>query len=392
MLNGKKITLAVTGSIAAYKMVDICRSLTRNGAQVQVLMTASAQRFVGAPTFSAITGIKTVTDIYEGGFPHIKAGQNIDLFVVAPATANTIAKLATGIADDLVTTTALACDKPIIICPAMTEVMWRSRITQKNIKTIRSLGYEIIGPDEGALACGEEGEGRLANGERIFEAIRNRILKSEQLRTKKIMVTAGPTREYFDPVRFLSNPSSGKTGYAVAEEAARRGGETTLISGPTALKVSRSIDFVPIQSALSLNDEVKTRFDNIDALIMAAAVADHRFRNTDSIKRAKNSVTDIELVENPDILKGCAQEKKHQILVGFAAATEDIVGHGQQKLLSKGVDFRVSTKVGFERGFGDDSIEAAIIDGDGAQNLGLIRKKELAIIIMDKLAALLENQ
>ncbi|HEB12676.1 MAG TPA: bifunctional phosphopantothenoylcysteine decarboxylase/phosphopantothenate--cysteine ligase CoaBC [Actinobacteria bacterium] len=353
------------------------------------MMTSSAQRFVGSATFSAITGIKTVTDLFEGGFPHIQAGQNIDLFVVAPATANTVAKLAMGVADDLVTTTALACNKPIIVCPAMTEVMWRSVITQRNIKTIQSLGHEIVGPDKGALACGEEGEGRLANSDKICEAIINRILKSAQLKLKKIMVTAGPTREYLDPVRFLSNPSSGKTGYAIAEEAARRGGETMLISGPTALTASRSIKFVPIQSALNLNDEVKTHFDNMDALIMTAAVADHRFRSINSTKRAKNSIADIELVENSDILKGCAQEKKRQILVGFAATTEDLVEHGQQKLLSKGVDFMVSTKVGFEHGFGDDSIEAAIIDSDGAQNLGLITKKELAIMIMDRLSVLL---
>lgn len=389
MLTGKKITLAVTGSIAAYKMVDICRSLTIEGARVQVLMTASAQKFVGPATFSAVTGIKTITDLFEGGFSHIQAGQDADLFLIAPATANTIAKLASGLADDLITTTALASNKPIIVCPAMNEAMWRARITQRNIKTIQSLGYEIVGPVKGALACGEEGEGRLASGDSICEAIRNRILKSAQLRTKKIMVTAGPTREYFDPVRFMSNPSSGKTGYAVAEEAARRGGQTMLISGPTALTSSRAINFVPIQSALNLNDEVEAHFDNVDALIMTAAVADHRFSSIDSVKRAKSSAANIKLVENPDILKGCAQKKKHQILVGFAATTEDLVEHGQQKLLNKGVDFMVSTKVGFERGFGDDNIEAAIIDLNGAQNLGLIPKKELAIEIVDRLAVLL---
>lgn len=390
MLTGKRITLAITGSVAAYKTIDLCRSLIKKGAELNIVMSNSAQQFIGPITFSALCGTQPITDLYAGGFPHIQAGQDIDLLVVAPATANTIAKLAGGIADDIVSTTVMASDCPVIICPAMNEKMWLSKATVRNTLTLSSWGYEIIGPKTGSLACGQTGVGRLENTEVIESAITNRLLNIGEIKDKRIMVTAGPTREYLDPVRFLSNPSSGKVGYAIAEEAVRRGGETILISGPTHLARNRFLKFIPVVSAKDLSAEIDGEFDDVDALIMTAAVSDHRFREVSDEKQTKDRIDEnIQLIKNPDILKSLSATRKNQILIGFAAETDDIVSRAQVKLKEKNLDFIVSTKVGFNEGFDKDSIEAVIVDKNSHKDLGMIPKRELAVEVINKLAVLL---
>jgi len=392
LLNGKKIVLAVTGSIAAYRAADICRFFVRNGAKVNVLMTRSAQQFVGAATFGGLTGERPITDLFAGGYSHIETVANADLMLIAPATANIMAKLAAGIADDIVTTTVLAADCPVMIAPAMNEKMWLSAATRRNAATLCSLGYEMIGPGKGDLACGDIGWGRLAAIEAIENAVVSRIRSGGQLKSKKILVTAGPTREYLDPARFISNPSSGKMGFGVAEEAARRGGQTILVSGPTALAPSRRLRFVPIGSAIELREAILEEYDSVDAVVMTAAVADHRFAQTSTSKIDKNDISaNFKLEKNPDILAELGLTKNRQILVGFAAQTHDLALNGRTKLNAKNLDLLVATKVGFNQGFGEDAIHAIIIDRDGDENLGLIGKQDLAARIIDRIAAALTS-
>ncbi|MDP1808034.1 MAG: bifunctional phosphopantothenoylcysteine decarboxylase/phosphopantothenate--cysteine ligase CoaBC [Actinomycetota bacterium] len=387
MLKDKKIAVAVTGSIAAYRAADICRSLVKGGASVTVLMTRAAQHFIGPTTFAGLTGRQPVTDLFASGFAHLEAVKNADILLIAPATANIIAKLAAGIADDIVTTAVLAADCPVLICPAMNEKMWLAKATRQNLKTITALGYEVIGPTLGDLSCGDVGWGRLEETERIVAVVTNRIQRAGRLKDKKLLVTAGPTREYLDPVRFISNPSSGKMGYAIAEEAARRGGETILISGPTALTPRRDLEFVPIVSAAELNEAVQSYFDRVDAVVMTAAVADHRFAQRSVEKIAKEHFPDeFKLVKNPDILAQLGALKNGRVLVGFAAQTEGLSDHGREKLTAKNLDLLVAVKVGFNEGFDRDEIDAVLIDKNGEEPLGLTGKKELAMIILDRLS------
>lgn len=390
MFRDRKIILAVCGSIAAYRAAEICRFLTKSGATVTVLMTGSAQRFIGAATFEGLTGRPPVTELFGGGFTHLQAGGGGDLLVIAPATANIMAKLAAGIADDIVTATVLASDCPVMICPAMNEKMWFAKATQRNVRNLATLGYEIIGPAMGDLACGERGWGRLEDLADIEAAIANRVRHHAQLSDKHILVTAGPTREYMDPVRFLSNPSSGKTGFGVAEEAARRGGSTTLISGPTALTPSRRLDFIPIETAEELRLAVDQRYSRADAVVMTAAVADHRFERSVEYKIDKDRLPEsLTLIRNPDILAELGRTKAKQVLIGFAAQTDDLIGHGLEKLTAKNLDLIVATKVGRGRGFGEDTIEATLVGRDTIRELGLVEKKELAVAVVDALATML---
>lgn len=384
MLKDKKIVLAVTGSIAAYRAADICRLLIKGGAAVTVLMTQAAQQFIGAATFAGLTGSRPVMGLFDGGFAHIDAAKDAEVILVAPATANIMAKLAAGIADDIVTASILAADCPIIICPAMNDKMWRAEATQRNLRELTALGYEVVGPDQGDLACGDSGWGRLAEVERVEAAVVGRVSHSKQLEGRRLLVSAGPTREYFDPVRFISNPSSGKMGYAVAREASSRGARVVMVSGPTSLAADRSWEFVPVESASQMRDAVLRRFDKVDAVIMTAAVADHRFSSRPGEKIDKDSWPDeIKLVRNDDILAELGKAKVRQFLVGFAAQTEDLPEHGREKLESKNLDLMVATKVGKEKGFGEDMIEAVLIEKTKTEALGIIDKKELAAKILD---------
>lgn len=389
MLKDKKIIVAVTGSIAAYRAGDICRSLVRTGASVTVIMTRAAQHFIGPATFAGLTGREPVTDLFAKGFAHLEAVRGADILVIAPATANIMAKLAAGIADDIVSTAVLAADCPVLICPAMNERMWLANATQQNVKKLNSLGYEVIGPTLGDLSCGDVGWGRLEATDKIIAAVTNRVQSAGRLSGRKILVTAGPTREYLDPVRFISNPSSGKLGYAIAEEAARRGAETILISGPTALRPPGNVEFIPIVSAADLNEAALACFDRVDAVVMAAAVADHRFARRSPGKIDKEHWPDeLKTVENPDILAQLGTQKKSRVLVGFAAQTEDLSARGRAKLTAKNLDLLVATKVGFDEGFDRDEIDAIIIDRQGEETLDLIGKKDLAALLLDRLSSL----
>lgn len=387
-----KIGLGVTGSIAAYRAVDISRGLIGRGFDVRVLMTRSAQKFIGPVTFEAVCGRPAITDLFAGGFPHIDTAGDINLLLIAPATANIIAKLAAGAADCPITATALAVDCPIVLCPAMNEAMWFSAAVQRNIFRLRELGFEVVGPEQGDLACGESGWGRLSDVGTIVSAVSDRLKAAGELIDRKILVTAGPTREFLDPVRFLSNPSSGKTGYAIAEEAARRGGHTILISGPTGITPSLKLKTIPIVTAKELDAEMDKHFDGVDALVMTAAVGDQRFEKYYSEKLSKSALPDeIRLVKNPDILKRLAGLRNKQILIGFAAQTDRLAFYGQNKLVDKGLDLVVCTKVGSNEGFEQEEIEVVLVDRGGATKLGLISKKSLAVLVVDKLVDLLDT-
>lgn len=384
---GRAVAVCVTGSIAAYKAADLCRRFVKRGLEVRPVMTETALRFIGPATFSGITGRRPVTDIFEPGRSHIDVTENLDVLVIAPATANTIAKLAAGLADCAVTTTVAAADCPIIICPAMNERMWRSAANRRNIAGCEELGYEIIGPADGDLACGGVGQGRLAGLGQIEAAVLRRLKSTRRLRGRKFIVTAGPTREYMDPVRFLSNPSSGKTGYAVADELSRRGGEVILISGPTNLTPPGRVKLIRVESAREMREEIAGAFADATALIMTAAVADHRFAAVSEKKVAKDDIpATVTLERNPDILREMGERKKPgQTIVGFAAQTHDAEESGRKKLTEKKVDLMVCTKVGPGVGFGAEDIEAIFISKDKAETLGKIDKKDLAAALADML-------
>lgn len=389
----KRVVLGVSGSIAAYKAAELSRRLVLREIDVPTVLSRSARNFIGPATFAGITGREPVTDLSTAAFTHLDLVEEADAFVIAPATANILGKLAAGIADCALTTSVLAAKCPIMICPAMNETMWFSRVNQRNVSTLASLGYELIGPQCGSLACGDDGWGRLASVDAIERAIVERLESTEQLAGRKFIVTAGPTREYLDPVRFLSNPSSGKTGYAIAEELARRGGETILISGPTSLRPSGLLRFIEIESALELRDAIGDHFVDAHAVVMTAAVADHRFAHTVQKKIAKEQLSDtISLERNPDILRELgAQKARGQVLVGFAAQTHDMERSARQKLVDKNLDLLICTKVGRQEGFGVDQLEALMLTKEDVQDLGFIEKRVLAGKLADALAALLPS-
>lgn len=382
---GPKVVLGVSGSIAAYKAAELCGRLCKRGIDVTVVMSRSAPNFIGPATFSGLTRKEPVTDLSGAGFAHLDITKDLGVLVVAPATANIIAKLAAGIADCALSTIVLAAECPVIICPAMNTSMWFSQVNQRNVETVRRLGYEVVGPESGDLACGDSGWGRMAHLDDIENAVKDRLESATRLLGRKFVVTAGPTREYLDPVRFLSNPSSGKAGYAIAEELSRRGGETFLISGPTHLHPPGSVHFVPVETALEMRKATGEYFADADALIMTAAVSDHRFAQTASGKIAKGDVpSQVGLERNPDILAELGAAKRDgQIVIGFAAETQDHVASARRKLADKNLDMIVCTKVGFQEGFGADDIEALLIAEDHVEDLGRISKRSLAAKLAD---------
>ncbi len=390
-VTGKRIALGVSGSIAAYKAAELSRRFVKRGVEVQAVFSRSATNFIGPATFSGITGHEPVLDLSGAGFTHLDVTRGLDALVIAPATANIIAKLAAGIADCAISTIVLAAECPVIICPAMNESMWFSLANQRNVETLRSLGYELIGPGKGDLACGDQGWGRLADIDEIEEAVVGRLRGAERFAGRRFVVTAGPTREYLDPVRFLSNPASGKTGYAVADELARRGGETVLISGPTHLRPSGLVRFIPVETAEQMRDSVNQHFSDADALVMTAAVSDHKFSETAAAKIEKDALPrSLSLERNPDILAEIGALKTDaQVLIGFAAQTEDLAAAGRRKLAAKNLDLIVCTKVGFGEGFATDDIEALLVQGEDERKLGRISKRALAGEIADELEALL---
>jgi phosphopantothenoylcysteine decarboxylase/phosphopantothenate--cysteine ligase len=393
-----KIALGVSGGIACYKAAEILRRLQDRGFDVAVVMTKGAAQFVAPLTFRALSGNKVYVDIFEGAsagsdpasaYDHIFLAQGIDLFLIAPATADCIAKMAAGIADDFFTTFHLAVQSPIVIAPAMNTRMWEHPSVQANLLVLQSRGVHIIEPEVGRMACNTYGPGRLAPVEVIVEYTARMLARSQDLKGCRLLVTAGPTVEDIDPVRFLSNRSSGKMGFATARAARRRGAEVTLISGPTALEFPGVVE---VRTTDEMHQAVIEYFDTADAVIMAAAPLDFRPKTVaaQKIKKAKAS-TSIDLEPTPDILKHLGAHKDGKVLVGFAAETEDLTSNASAKLKAKNLDLIVVNPVGGpDSGFESDTNRASIIDAAGVvQEVPLMSKAEMAEAILDRVATLL---
>jgi phosphopantothenoylcysteine decarboxylase/phosphopantothenate--cysteine ligase len=398
MLSGRRIMLGVSGGIAAYKAVDVLRRLRELGAEVRVVMTRNATRFVAPLTFSALSGSPVLSDEFAEGtwgpMGHIAVTDGIDLALVAPATANIIGKAASGIADDALSTALMAAACPVIMAPAMNERMFRNPILQRNITALKSSGVRFVEPEEGVLACGTSGQGRLASLERIIQAA-TAALAPKDLVGVAVLVTAGPTREAIDAVRFISNPSSGKMGYALAAAARDRGAEVTLISGPTYLAPPEGVSHHAVTTAAEMSQAVRENARGCQIIIMAAAVSDFRPKERSSKKIKKESAAPIITLERTDdILQGLGAEKEGRILVGFAAETENVVENAREKLLRKNLDLIVANDIAQPgAGFSSDTNAAVMIDRTGAvTDLPLREKTELAITIIDRVVELKINQ
>lgn len=398
-LQGKRIVLGVTGGIAAYKAADLASRLVKAGAIVDVLMTEAATHFVSPLTFQALTQRPVPLDMFallrDTDITHVSLGQAADLMIIAPATANTLAKLAHGLADNLLTTTALACRAPILVAPAMETGMWLHPSTQENMKRLQERGIFVIGPAEGRLASGGSGVGRMAEPAEILDEARRIIGLKGDLAGVRIVVTAGGTREAIDPVRFIGNRSSGKMGYALATAARDRGANVVLISAPTALTPPRGATLIPVESAMEMHRAVMEQIPICDALVMAAAVADYRpeTTRTQKIKKAAGGLT-LSLVQTPDILLDVAGQRSQAgrplVVVGFAAETEDVLANAQAKLERKRLDLIVANDVTApDSGFGTDTNRVILVDHSGSEALPLMTKEEVADRILDRVRTLL---
>ncbi|OGP84012.1 MAG: phosphopantothenoylcysteine decarboxylase [Deltaproteobacteria bacterium RBG_13_65_10] len=397
MISGSKILLGVCGGIAAYKAAELARRLKRAGADVRAILTASGQRFVTPLTFQALTQNPVSTDLFDTGqeqqIGHIDLADWADVFVIAPATANVIARLAAGMADNLLTTVALATRARLVIAPAMNVHMFRHPAVRRNLDQLREAGAHIVDPTEGEMACGHVGEGRLAEIEDIVEGVA-RVLTPPALSGVSVLVTAGPTTEPVDPVRVLSNRSSGKMGYAIARAAWRRGATVVLVSGPVgeSLWVPRGVEVVRVETASEMRRAVLERFPKAAAVVMAAAVSDYRPRQCApaKIKKGKASLA-IDLVRTTDILSELGRAKGSRVLVGFAAETERVVEHAREKLRGKKLDLIVANDVTAEgAGFSVDTNRVTILDREGGEeDLPLLSKDETADIILDRLCRLI---
>ena len=395
MLNNKTIILGITGSIAAYKAAELASKLTQAGAKVEVVMTEPATKFITPLTLRSITGRAVVTDMFDlasqHSIEHIALGEAADLVVIAPATASIIAKMAFGIADDMVTLTVLATKAPVILAPAMDVNMFDNPVTQENLAKLKARGFIIVDPAYGRLASGKVGWGRLADVGKIMATIEQVLGGSGDLAGKRLVVTAGGTREPIDPVRYIGNPSSGKMGYAIAEAARDRGAKVTLITAPTSLPQPAGMAVVPVETAAQMKKAVAKAVAKADALLMAAAVADYQPKTTAraKIKKESPSLT-LELVRTPDIL---GEVKGNFIKVGFAAESEDIVANARKKLQKKKLDLIVANDITDKKsGFGVDTNKVTLIDKKGkVENLPLMTKREVADKILDRVVGLLKR-
>ena len=386
LFEGKNILLGVTGSIAAYKSCEIVRHLQKKGAKVRVCLTPSAEEFIGKLTFKALTGEDVLSEWKDGktGLEHIFWARWADAFVIAPATANSIAKISTGIADNFLNSVALAYGKPIVFAPAMNTNMYKSPQIQENIKKLKGWGHIFVEPSEGELACGEEGEGKLADIDNIITQILYAVLP-KYLNNKKVVVTAGGTREFFDPIRYISNASSGQMGYALAKIAYALGGDVTLISAPTCLKKPYGIKTVDVVSAMQMYKAVMESLPDADIIIMNAAVADFRPERYSSEKLKKSSEKPvINLVPNPDILKELGEKKrKDQILIGFAAESQNIIENAKEKIKKKNLDYIVANRVDV---FSKETHEGWIISKEGEiTEIPKMDKESSAFFILEKI-------
>jgi phosphopantothenoylcysteine decarboxylase/phosphopantothenate--cysteine ligase len=396
-LAGRRILLGVTGGIAAYKSVFLLRLLTQAGADVQVLMTPAATRFVGPETFAALSHRPVHSDVFErtDEVLHVNLAHQADIAVVAPATANVLGRLAHGLADDLLSSVLLEATCPLVLAPAMHAGMWEHPASRANLALLVERGAIVVGPGEGSLAAGDEGVGRMAEPEQILEGVVGAIASSGDLQGRRILVTAGPTFEPIDAVRFIGNRSSGKMGWAVAAEAARRGAEVTLVSGPVGLPDPGEVDVVRVETAKEMEEAVLSRYSIVDAVVMAAAVADWRPSSAVRGKLKKDEGPPSLILEaTTDVLSALGKKKERQVLVGFAAETGDLESEGHRKLAEKNLDFIVVNEVGRAgTGFGSDTDLAAILSreqDDVAPRTWT--KQELATAICDRLASLLSGQ
>ena len=390
MLKNKKIIVGVSGSIAAYKAASLVSMLVKNGADVRVVMTKNATNIINPITFETLTGHKCLTDTFDRNFEfkanHVSMAQQADLFVLAPATANVIAKVACGIADDMVTTTFLAAKCKKLISPAMNTAMYENPVTLDNLDRCRHYGYKVVEPAVGHLACGDFGKGKMPEPEFLFECILNEIQFEKDLAGKKILVTAGPTVEAIDPVRFITNHSSGKMGYAIAKNAVRRGAEVTLVSGPVHIEAPLGVNLVKVNSARQMFDAVKENFIDADIVIKSAAVADYRPKNvgTEKLKKHDGELS-IELERTDDILAWLGSNKKpSQFLCGFSMETQNMLENSRAKLEKKKLDMICANNLKTEgAGFGIDTNVVIIITASNEKELPVMTKDQVAEKILD---------
>lgn len=391
MLKGKHVLLGVTGSIAAYKIANLASMLVKLNADVHVIMTKNAEQFISPITFETLTGNKVIDDTFErnSGYhvAHIAMAAEADVVMIAPASANVIAKLAHGIADDMLTSTMLAVTAPILLSPAMNTHMYENPITQENIEKIKNLGYKIIEPADGYLACGDTGKGKMPEPEVLRECILQEIACKKDMVGKKVLITAGPTRESIDPVRYITNHSTGKMGYALAENAARRGAEVTLISGPTQLKKPRFVKVTDVITAEEMYRSVEKEFDRQDIVVMSAAVADYRPEVVaeNKIKKSDGEMK-IPLERTTDILGTLTPRKKQQFICGFSMETENMLENSRAKLKKKNLDMIVANNLKVAgAGFGTDTNVVTIITEDSCEELPIMKKEEVAGAIFDRI-------
>lgn len=392
MLAGKTVLLCVSGSIAAYKIAYLASALKKLKADVHVLMTRNATNFINPITFETLTGNKCLVDTFDRNFEfsveHVSLAKAADVVLVAPASANVIAKLAHGLADDMLTTTVLACTCKKIISPAMNTRMFENPITQDNLKICEHYGMEVISPASGYLACGDTGAGKMPEPEVLLQYILKEVQYEKDLKGKKILVTAGPTREAIDPVRYITNHSTGKMGYAIAKTAALRGADVTLVSGPAEVEPPMFVNFVPVVTAKDMFEAVTSRSDEMDAVIKAAAVADYRpkFVNTEKTKKKDGDMA-IELERTDDILKWLGEHKKgSQFLCGFSMETEHMLENSRAKLKKKNLDMIVANNLKVAgAGFGTDTNVVTMIRENKETELPIMSKEEVAGAILDEI-------
>ena len=398
MLIGKRVVLGVTGSIAAYKAVALLRTLLREGATVHVVMTQSATKFVTPLTFEVLSGHPVSTDLFEAHqeMKHLSLPEQADAIVIAPATANCLAKSALGLGDDLLSTMLLTAQCPLILAPAMDGGMWTHPSVKEHVGTLRARGAIVVDPEEGSLASGQIGQGRLAEEGLILGAIQEALAPRLDWQGHRLLVSAGPTQEPIDPVRFISNRSSGKMGYAIAEAAQARGAQVVLVTGPTAIPTPKGIEVVPVATAEDMMKALSTRLAWSTAVIMAAAVADFRPKHLVSQKIPKQGRTDqtLDLEQTSDILASLSAKRTTQLMVGFAAETHDLIAHARGKLTAKGLDLIVANDVTTQgAGFGSDQNAATLIDRQGGMiELPLMPKRALADAILNRARELLRTR
>lgn len=395
MLKGKSVLLGISGGIAAYKSAYLCSMLVKAGCDVQVIMTENATNFVGTATFEALTGHRTLTDTFdrnhEFSTEHVSVADKTDLVIIAPATANVLAKFAHGIADDMLTTTVLACDCPKIAAPAMNTRMYENPVTSDNLKTLRAYGWDILEPASGRLACGDVGKGRMPEPDVLFDSVVQAVSSPKDMTGLNVLVSAGPTREALDPVRFITNHSSGKMGYAIAGAAATRGAHVTLVSGPVAITPPADADIVSVESAEDMYNAVTDRAGKNDIIIMAAAVADYTpLHYSDQKIKKSDSDYSLELARTKDILKALGEIKeKNQTLCGFAMETENILENARKKLISKKADIiAANTANGENTGFKTDTNILTLITKNNETTLPLMTKEECAHRLLDAILEL----